>query len=173
MNEDARKQVEELFLRYAAGVGRYVRLRVGSAELAEEITSRVFLAVVRNIHQQRGSPVGWLWAILRSELVRHFRERPHRDYPPDLIASDSPPEVAYERKEEDRLLREAVRKLSEDDQQLISMKFFFALGNQEIAEAVGLTPSNVGVKLHRALKELRDLLQKPLAPETIPTYTYE
>lgn len=58
MTADARKTIEDLFRRYAAGVSRYAVLRVGSPEFAEEITARVFLAVVRNIHQQHGSPVG-------------------------------------------------------------------------------------------------------------------
>ena len=31
--------------------------------------------VVRNIEQCNGSPVAWLWSIVRSELARHFRDR--------------------------------------------------------------------------------------------------
>src|SRR5436309_1378434 len=119
LNEDARKKIEDLFVRYAAGVSRCVLLRVGSPELAEEITARVFLSVVRNFHQQDGSVVGWLWAILRTELARHFREKPHQAYPPDLAALSALPAEAMERQERSALLHAALRKLGDDDQQLI------------------------------------------------------
>src|SRR5205807_600541 len=122
LNEDARKKIEELFVRYAPGVGRYLRLRVGSVELAEEITARVFLAVVKNFHQQHGSVVGWLWAILRSELARHYRAKPHQPYPPDLVALDGMPSEALERKERQDALHAALTRLAEEDQQLISLK---------------------------------------------------
>lgn len=163
MNEIARKKIEELFHRYGAGVSRYVLLRVGSPELAEEITARVFLSVVRNIHQQNGAVVGWLWAILRTELSRHFRQHGHQGYPADLACSLASPSEQLERQERDELLHAALKQLPDDAQQLVSLKFFLGVSNLEIAQTLGLTPSNVGVRLHRTLKELRDLLQKPLA----------
>ena len=43
--------IEQLFLRYGPGVGSYLMARLGNAELAEEITSRVFLTVVRRVRQ--------------------------------------------------------------------------------------------------------------------------
>ena len=45
------------------------------------------------------------------------------------------------------------------------MKFFLELSNLEIAETLNLTPSNVGVKLHRALKALRSRLEPQLTDE--------
>ncbi|HZZ82343.1 MAG TPA: hypothetical protein VFE62_27845 [Gemmataceae bacterium] len=59
MNADARKSMEDLFVRYAEGVSRHVRLRVGDAELAEEITARIFLTATRHVHQQHGSALAW------------------------------------------------------------------------------------------------------------------
>jgi RNA polymerase sigma-70 factor (ECF subfamily) len=162
LNEAARKKIEDLFLRHAAGVSRYVRLRVGSAELAEEITARVFLTAARHVHQQNGSAIGWLWAILRSELARHFRQRQLERCPADLAASEALPAEEAERKETAGLLRACLAKLPDDEQELISLKFFLGLSNQEIAQTLGLTPNHVGVKVHRVLKELRKRLQEPL-----------
>jgi RNA polymerase sigma-70 factor, ECF subfamily len=163
LNEDARKKIEDLFLRFGPGVARYALLRVGSPELAEEITARVFLSVVRNFAQQNGSLVGWLWAIVRTELSRHYRERPHQGYPDHLPGTTAPPMEQLERKEREGLLHAALKSLDDEQQQLVSLKFFLGLSNLEIAEATGLTPSNVGVKLHRTLKDLRRLLQKTLS----------
>jgi RNA polymerase sigma-70 factor, ECF subfamily len=163
LNEAARQKIEELFLRHAAGVSRYVRLRVGSAELAEEITARVFLTAARHVDQQNGSAVGWLWAILRTELSRHFRQRPLESCPADLPSSEALPAAEAERKEAAGLLRACLAQLPDDEQELISLKFFLGLSNQEIAQTLGLTPNHVGVRVHRVLKEMRKLLQKPLA----------
>ena len=163
MTETDRQQIAELFQRYGAGIGRYVLLRVGNPELAEEITARVFLAVVRHIHQQKGAVVGWLWAILRTELSRHFRQRRHQPIPLDVAASNGAPGEELEQQERDELLYAALQQLPEEAQQLVSLKFFFGASNVEIAQAMGWTPSNVGVKVHRVLKTLRVLLRKPLA----------
>ena len=70
MAADARDDIEQLFRRYGRGVGSYVLTRVGDPELAEEITARVFLTVVRRFDQVRGREAAWLWAIVRSELAR-------------------------------------------------------------------------------------------------------
>lgn len=159
MDEDTCSKIEELFARCAAGVSRYVRLRVGSAELAEEITTRVFFAVVRNIHQQNGSLVGWLWTIVRTELARHFRQKLAEPYPETLAAPTVTPAQDCERTEEIGIIHAALQRLPDDAQQLIALKFFLGLSNLEIACVVNLTPSNVGVKLHRTLKELREFCE--------------
>jgi len=168
LNEDTRKKIEDLFLRCGRGVGSYVLLRVGSAELAEEITARVFLAVVRSIHQQNGSLLGWLWAIVRSELARHYRERPYQTYPAQLAATAALPYELLERQERDELLHDALRRMPDEHQQLLSLKFYMGLSNIEIAQATGLTASNVGVRIHRCLKNLRELMHPSLSLEWIP-----
>ena len=162
MTEDACLKIADLFLRCGPGVGSYVLLRVGSPELAEEITARVFLTVVRQFPQQNGSLIGWLWSIVRTELGRHYRQRPVQAFREDIESAEPMPLEEMERKELAELLRHCLDRLPEDEHQLISLKFFLGLGNQEIAEATGLTPSNVGVKLHRILKGLRGQLEKSL-----------
>jgi RNA polymerase sigma-70 factor, ECF subfamily len=162
VGRDRQREIEELFRAHGKGVGGYVLARVGDPELAEEITSRVFLTVVRRFHQQRGSVLGWLWAIVRSELARHFRGRQPQEAPSaSLPASQELPPEELARRELHECLQAALGKLSEEQRQLVGLKFFLGLRNQEIAAATGLTPSNVGVKLHRALAELRELLDGP------------
>jgi RNA polymerase sigma-70 factor (ECF subfamily) len=164
LTEDARKQIESLFLRYGPGVGSYVLSRVGNAELAEEITARVFLAVVRSYRPPIASPVGWLWSIVRTELSRHYRNRPLQAFPHDVAHGDPTPGESLESKEQAELVRDAMGKLTEEEQELVSLKFYLGLGNQEIAQALGISANHVGVKLHRALRTLRVLLERSLSP---------
>src|SRR5207302_5689291 len=105
---------------------------------------------------------GWVWSIVRSELARHFRDRRIAE-PLDQAggalsdAAPRPPEVA-ERNEAHARMRRALERLTEEQQKIVYMKFFQDMPNVEIAEALGLSVSNVGVIVHRAMKRLRELL---------------
>ena len=160
MDAENRKQIEQLFAQYGRGVGGYVLARVGDADLAEEITARVFLTVVRKIKQCRGSTVAWMWAIVRNEIGLHFRRRrASTPLPDDLVAPvESPPEIAQKQEMQFRLT-EALGRLTDQQHQIVTMKFFLKTPNTEIAEALGLSASNVGVKVHRALKRLHELME--------------
>jgi RNA polymerase sigma-70 factor (ECF subfamily) len=162
VNADARKKMEDLFVRYAEGVSRCVRLRVGDAELAEEITARIFLTAARHVHQQHGSPPAWLWSIVRTELSRHYRRPTLARVPEDLPANDALPAEQAERNDTAALLHVCLARLSDEEQELISLKFFLGLSNQDIALATGLSANHVGVKVHRILKNLRNTLERPL-----------
>jgi RNA polymerase sigma-70 factor (ECF subfamily) len=153
------RTVEALFARYAPGVGGFVLARVGDAELAEEITARVFLTVVRKLHQCRGAYAAWLWSIVRSELAGYFRRRrpaePLGEEPTDPADG---PDARAQRAESRSEMWGALGRLTEEQQKLIHMKFFQDMRNVDIAEATGLSRSNVGVLIHRALKRLRSLM---------------
>jgi RNA polymerase sigma-70 factor, ECF subfamily len=155
------EEIEALFLKYGRGIGSYVLARVGNAELAEEITSKIFLRVVRFYGQQRESAAGWLWSIVRSEVARNFRDRRAVVSIDDsnMATSETMPAQQLIDRETNVQLHRALSQLSEDDQQIVYMKFFQDMSHQEIAEAAGITPNNVGVIVFRTLKTLRELMQ--------------
>lgn len=156
MNSDRRDIIESLFNTFARGVGSYVYTRVHDAELAEAITSRVFLIVVRNIGQLRGAPVPWLWSIVRSELARHFRDRKqHAEIDESVPDSAAEPIEQVIHREMQSRVQSALGRLSDDQQQIVFMKFYQGMQNKEIAQATGLSASNVGVMIHRALKQIK------------------
>ncbi len=155
MSGDRRDEIERLFRRYGKGVGGYLLARTGDAELAEEITARVFLTVVRRFGQLRGSAAAWLWSVVRSELALHYRGRKSLPLHADAPTPGPPPDEAAEKRQTLERLHKGLDDLPPDLHEIVYMKFFLNLRNQEIAEALGLTPSNVGVKVHRTLKELR------------------
>lgn len=160
MTPEQRKEVEGLFTRYSDGVAAFLRACLRDAELAEEITARVFVTVVRKYPQCRTSPGGWLWRIVRNELASHFRRRrpagPILGDPPD--GGEAPHDRAMRREAHEEMFA-ALGRLPLDDQQVIYMKFFQDMPNTEIARATGLTASNVGVTVFRALRRLRAAIQ--------------
>lgn len=152
-------------------MGNFLLSRLGDAELAEELTSRVFVTVVRCIDQCRGNEAAWLWAIVRSEMARHLRDRKLHAEADETIAdraAATPADLADARETALRL-KSALAQLGDAQQTIIYMKFFQDMRNIDIAAATGLTPANVGVMVHRSLKALRDLLglgpRTPAGPE--------
>jgi RNA polymerase sigma-70 factor (ECF subfamily) len=154
-------QIEELFRQYGRGVGSYILARVGNADFAETITSNVFMIVVRRIDQCRSSPSAWLWSIVRSELARHFRQhRPTVELDEKLRdPALTPPELASQNEMQQRM-RIAIDQLNEEQQRIVYLKFFQDVSNTEIAIELGLSASNVGVIVHRAIKRLRELMEE-------------
>jgi len=141
--------------------------RTGDAELAESITAQVFAIVVRKFDQCRESPAAWLWSIVRNELAAHFRSQRGRHgqvsldggFDHGLVDGDpTPDDVLHQQESADRL-HEALKQLDEEQHTIVYMKFFQDLPNVEIAEALGITANSIGVKIHRTLKRLRDLLE--------------
>jgi len=170
LTDEQRQQIESLYRRYGKGVGSYVLTRTGDRHLAESITARVFLIVVRRFEQCRGNAVAWLWSIVRSELARHFRDRKLHE-PLDALASVeksdglADPVCRAERDEMAERTRRALNQLDEPAHSLVYMKFFLEMSNSDIAEALNMTPGNVGVSAHRALKKLRELME----PQSVPS----
>ena len=149
--------LESLFQRHAAGLGSYFLARTGDPELAEELTSRVFVLAVERIGQCRENPAGWLFAVAQSVFARRLREL-RRPMPPQRVSESNDPGAAAEARELYARLTEVIAELNEQQQQIVYLKYFQDMGNSEIAKDTGMTPVHVAVVLHRALKRLRELL---------------
>jgi len=57
-------------------------------------------------------------------------------------------------------LKTVLSKLPARDQEILHLKYFAGLSNQEIADTLHRTANNVGVLIHRALKKAADLHKK-------------
>ncbi|QOV88334.1 RNA polymerase sigma factor [Humisphaera borealis] len=187
LNEAQRQQIESLYRRYGKGVGSYVLTRTGDRHLAESITARAFLIVVRRFEQCTGNLVAWLWSIVRSELARHFRDRKvheplaglssrgttkgrnGQDGPVDPSDVDADPARRAEQADMAERTRWALEQLDEPAHSLVYMKFFLEMSSTDIAEAMGMTPGNVGVSCHRALKKLKELMEPTVAVQVFAT----
>ncbi len=161
---------EELYDKYFQRVYNYVRYRVLARDAADDLVSAVFEKVLDKFGAfDRGKPVEpWLFAIARNTLSDYYRRRAVRgglsiDGYEERIASGESVEREAERNEENALLLAAMSGLSESERELIALKYALGLSAREMAEQTGLTESNVGVTLFRAMRKLRDRL----GPEAI------
>lgn len=152
-----------LYDHYFPRVYNYVRYRVGSREIADDLVAEVFERVLSRIgtYQPDRAPfAAWLFAIAHNVVNDHLRaQRRRRWLSLDALrewASGQPqPEEATIHNETRTELLSALGCLDERERDLIALKFAAGLTNRRIAELVNLSESNVGVILYRAVRRLR------------------
>ncbi len=139
---------------YVAGM-----LRDGPA--AEEVTATAFERAYRKrsrFDRRRGEPRAWLFGIARNaaldELRRRGRQAELAAEPADVEGAAV--EAGAESSERRLALSAALATLAPRERELIALKFFAGLANVEIADVIGVSESNAGTRLHRAVTKLRE-----------------
>jgi len=152
-----------LFDRHYHDVFKYLRFQGLEADEANDLASSVFLRALEKLSTFDSSRAGfktWLFTLVRNKLYNHWRNRSGRGSLPLEVAdcqsshAPMPEEEAVRREDRDDLLK-ALKLLEDRDREIIALKFSARLTNRQIAELTGLTESNVGVILYRALKKLK------------------
>lgn len=159
---------EEVYERLFKKVFAYIRSRVRGAEQAEDIAARAWQKVWDKQQQfdaRRGTPEQWIFTIARNEVNKYYKwyslkrlfsiER-EEDISPDVKT----PFEALSLQERQTYLFYALQKLAQREQDLLSLKFYSGLNNRQIARLVGMSESNVGTIVNRALQKLRAVLEE-------------
>jgi RNA polymerase sigma-70 factor (ECF subfamily) len=141
----------------------YVASMLRDGPAAEEVTATAFERAYRKRRRfdpRRGEPRAWLFGIARNaaldELRRRGRQAELAAEPADLDGAAV--ETGAERSEQRLALRAGLAHLEPRDRELIALKFFAGLGNAEIAAVLGISESNAGTRIHRAVTKLREAL---------------
>ena len=152
-------------------VYRYVRFRVATREVAEDVTSDVFMKALRSFHRYdagRASPRTWLLRIARNAVTDHLRSLRRRgslhvslDRAPDLVSDVPSQDERVLREERIQTILNGAGTLRKADQEILSLRYGSGLGNQEIAGTLGISSNAVAVRLHRALKRLKAAIEDP------------
>jgi RNA polymerase sigma-70 factor (ECF subfamily) len=158
----------ELYERYVEKIYNYVYYRTGNHHDAEDLTARVFFRAMGHIenYTERGVPFqAWLYRIAHNLVANWHRDRGRRKVIPldEFIAaslkSDAPDRQAEDKEEREALLN-AIRRLPDERQQLLTLKFVEHLSNAEIGAIMDRTEGAIKSLYHRTLIALRDDLQK-------------
>jgi RNA polymerase sigma-70 factor (ECF subfamily) len=155
-----------LYERYFQGIYRYVYYRVSDSALAEDLTGDIFLKMLRGIgsYSIQGVPFSaWLYRIARNRVIDHMRRQPAKT---DLTLEEARVEtiasgesVIDNALQRDELLK-AVQVLTDEQRQVIILKFIDDLDNATIASILGKTEGAVKSLQHRALDTLRHHLEQ-------------
>ena len=156
----------ELYARYARHILRYLYLRMQEHEGAQDLTQEVFVRVIKGIggFEYRGekSFLGWLYTIASNVLVGQARRRQPISTPLDdgLEVVDPHGQEAVYTIFDRVALKDAINQLTADQQQVLVLKFFADMTNQEIAQTLGRSEGAVKALQHRAISALQQILER-------------
>jgi RNA polymerase sigma-70 factor (ECF subfamily) len=151
----------KLYDHYQPMIYRFVLVKIGRREEAEDIAHQVFLQAWQNIrtYRHRGHPFGsWLYRIARNQVIDHYRSRKD-DLPLEAADAEdasrqvSQPDVSL-RMDMERVMV-AIRKLKLEYQDVIILRFVEDLSIRETADVMHKTEGAVKLIQHRAIEELR------------------
>jgi RNA polymerase sigma factor (sigma-70 family) len=152
---------EALFRESAGDVHGYLISLLRDRSAAEDITALAFERLYRSrarLDRRRGTPRAWLFAIARNAALDELRRqrRGGRLVAAIDLADGRPDEEAIEHAERRATVAEALASLPLRERELVLLKFHGQLSNGELARAIGISETNVGTRLHRALALLRE-----------------
>lgn len=162
--------IEALYDLYADRIYRYLLARLGDADAAADLTTEVFLRVIKSIagfrlDQRRpaASFSAWLYRIAANLVADHFRGRRRGvqislDDGLSLAAAEPGPQRVAEQRETAAWIARGLARLSEDQRLVIIGKFGEEMSNAQVAAWLGKTEGAVKSLQHRALAALGRLL---------------
>jgi RNA polymerase sigma-70 factor, ECF subfamily len=142
----------------------YVATLLRDRAAAEDVVAAVFERAYRrrgSYDARRGSRRQWLFGIARHAALDELRRRRR------VASLAAEPEADAPGLDEDSdplrraTVRAALAGLDARDRELVALKFFAGLDNAEIAGVLGISPSNAGTRLHRAVHRLREACHAP------------
>ena len=150
---------------YQPKIYRFVLVKVGRREEAEDLTHQTFLNAWANVksYENLGFPFSsWLYRIARNLVVDFYRanrnETSLEKVDPEYFVFQASTHIDLEDKIEIEKIKSAIRHLKPDYQDVIMMRFVEDMAVKEVAHALDKTEGAVKLIQHRAIKELKNLL---------------
>jgi RNA polymerase sigma-70 factor (ECF subfamily) len=161
----------QLYERHVRKIYNYIYYRTGDHHDAEDLTARVFQRALRHVggFQDMGVPFSaWLYRIAHNLVANWHRDRSRRPVVPledhlVLTPGSQHPESLAMAREAGEALLELVRRLPEERQQLLILKFAERLSNAEIGQIMGRTEGAIKSLYHRTLSSLREEVERKQA----------
>jgi RNA polymerase sigma-70 factor (ECF subfamily) len=162
-----REAFRSLYLALHDPVSRFVARRIHGRADAEDLVARVFfqlLARLEDFDARRGSVLAFVIAIARSRVIDHARTaRDAVSLDEHGAALDGGAATALDvliEDEEGRRLHRFVRELPEETREMFALRYADGLKHHEIAAVLGLSVDNVKQRFSRALRALRERIER-------------
>ena len=163
------REFSELYKAHLKDVYSYSYYRVGNHHDAEDLTTQTFIQAYRHFEraqrESHGRPLRpWLIRIAHNLAANLYRDRSRK---PQTALDDSMPvqamhttEALVEGRDELARILEGVQQLPDDRREALIMRFALGMDNREIARAMGKTDGATKVLIHRAIKQLEEIVAK-------------
>ena len=151
---------------YVEQIYRFVLFRVGDEQTAEDLTSQVFLKAWDNLssYQIRGLLFkAWLFRIARNSVIDYYRTYKETMplEPSALTKPDPAAEVGdqVEQQLQAEELRLALQQLTEDQRQVLTLRFIEGLSTEEVANVLGKRQGAIRALQMRGLQALAEIIE--------------
>ncbi len=165
--DKAREQFSNIYDQYIEKIYRFVYLKVDSREIAEDLTSKVFLKGWEAYKSQKDiiNPGAFLYKIANNMVIDHYREKGRtkiisaenvlyavdpRTTPQDMAILSSDVSI----------VKTAIQKLKKDYQDVIIWHYLDDVPIADVAKIMDKPEGTIRVMLHRGLKELKEIVQE-------------
>ena len=159
----------DLYRAHLRDVYSYAYYRVGNHHDAEDLTEQTFLQAYRHFEraqrESQGRPLRpWLIRIAHNLAANYYRDRSRRPQTAiddaDTLAATHTTEDLVEGRDELARILDGVKDLPDDRREALIMRFALGMDNREIARALGRTDGATKVLLHRAIRQLEELVKQ-------------
>jgi RNA polymerase sigma-70 factor (ECF subfamily) len=160
-------EFSELYRAHLRDVYSYAYYRVGNHHDAEDLTEQTFLQAYRHferaVKESDGRPLRpWLIRIAHNLAANLYRDRSRKPQTPiedsDTLRTTHTTEDLVEGRDELARILTGVKELPDDRREALIMRFALGMDNREIARAMGRTDGATKVLLHRAIKQLEEIV---------------
>ncbi|MEK9173594.1 MAG: sigma-70 family RNA polymerase sigma factor [Patescibacteria group bacterium] len=156
----------QLYDLYQPRIYRFVLIKVGQREEAEDLTHQVFLNAWQNMkgYKSRGFPFSsWLYRIARNKVIDFYRTKRESisidRVDPEIFLAPAIQQFSFDKNIEAEGLARAIQELEPNYQDVVIMRFVEDLTVAETAAALKKSQGSVKVIQHRAIKKLKEILK--------------
>ena len=162
------EQFSQIYDQYIDKIYRFIFLKVGSEEIAEDVTSKVFIKgweAFKDPSEPIKNPGAFLYQIARNAVIDHYREKGRAK---TVSADDSPEIIDPGTNAQDMAIlsadinqvKKGIQKLKKEHQDIIIWHYLEDMPIADIAELIDKPAGTVRVMLHRGLKDLKEIIQE-------------
>ena len=164
------REFSDLYRTHLRDVYSYSYYRVGNHHDAEDLTEQTFLQAYRHFERAQRESAGrplrpWLIRIAHNLAANFYRDRARKPQTAiedaGIISEPHTTEALVEGREELRRVLAGVDQLPDDRREALIMRFALGMDNREIARALGRSDGATKVLLHRAIKQLEEIVKVP------------
>ena len=153
---------DELYKKYFPLINRFIYHKVSEEEVRRDIVSNVFFKALKNIYKfkylYKGAFSGWLYRIAINEVTDYYRKNGRTNKLVQEVKLNHISPLSEDIVINYDNLKIGLKKLNEKDQNVIILRYFEKLSNQEIGEILGKKEGAVKVQVHRAMQKLKNII---------------
>jgi len=159
------KKFAKIYDKYVESIYRFVFIKVNSSQVAEDLTSEVFLKSWEKFKQKQEdsieNPRAYLYKVARNRVIDFYRERGQTtvisiEQEQIVLKSDEDLEKTQEKEMNLQKIQKALTELSSDYQDVIILRHIDGLPVKDIAKILDKSNGATRVMLHRAMEQLKE-----------------